>query len=65
MMKKTQMNLKQFAYETIKDKIIRCEYKPNDILSEAIIMEAVDASRTANSGSSEHAGTGRTDPDYS
>ena len=46
MMKKTQMNLKQFAYETIKDKIIRCEYKPNDILSEAIIMEAVDASCT-------------------
>lgn len=45
-MKKTQMNLKQFAYETIKEKILRCEYKPNDILSETIIMETVDASRT-------------------
>ncbi len=45
-MKKAQNNLKQFAYETIKEKIINCEYKPNDILSETIIMEAVDASRT-------------------
>ena len=46
MMKKTQINLKQFAYERIKEKIIRCEYKPNDILSETIIMETIDASRT-------------------
>ena len=45
-MKKTDTNLKQIAYETIKSKIIHCEYKPNDILSEMMLMEEIDASRT-------------------
>ncbi len=45
-MKKTDTNLKQAAYDFIKDKIIRCEYKPNEILSEMMLMEEIDASRT-------------------
>ena len=39
MMKKTETNLKQIAYETIKRKIIHCDYMPNDILSEMMLME--------------------------
>ena len=39
-------NLKQIAYETIKRKIIHCDYMPNDILSEMMLMEEIDASRT-------------------
>ena len=46
MMKKTETNLKQIAYETIKKKIIHCDYMPNDILSEMMLMEEIDASRT-------------------
>ena len=46
MMKKTETNLKQIAYETIKRKIIHCDYMPNDILSEMMLMEEIDASRT-------------------
>lgn len=45
-MKKTDTNLKQAAYDFIKEKIIRCEYKPNEILSEMMLMEEIDASRT-------------------
>ena len=45
-MKKTDTNLKQIAYETIKQKIIQCEYRPGDILSEMMLMEEIDASRT-------------------
>lgn len=45
-MKKTETNLKQIAYETIKKKIIHCDYMPNDILSEMMLMEEIDASRT-------------------
>lgn len=43
---KTDTNLKQIAYETIKQKIIQCEYRPGDILSEMMLMEEIDASRT-------------------
>ena len=46
MMKKTETNLKQIAYETIKRKITHCDYMPNDILSEMMLMEEIDASRT-------------------
>lgn len=46
MMKKTETNLKQIAYETIKRKIIHCDYMPNDILSEMMLMEEIDASGT-------------------
>ena len=45
-MKKTDTNLKQIAYETIKQKIIQCEYRPGDILREMMLMEEIDASRT-------------------
>lgn len=45
-MKKTDTNLKQIAYETIKQKIIQYEYRPGDILSEMMLMEEIDASRT-------------------
>lgn len=45
-MKKTDTNLKQIAYETIKHKIIQCKYRPGDILSEMMLMEEIDASRT-------------------
>ena len=45
-MKNTETNLKQIAYETIKRKIIHCDYMPNDILSEMMLMEEIDASRT-------------------
>ena len=41
MMKKTETNLKQIAYETIKRKIIHCDYMPNDILSE--MMKSMQA----------------------
>lgn len=45
-MGKTDVNLKQIAYETIKEKIIHCDYMPNDILSEMMLMKEIDASRT-------------------
>ncbi|MGN0204158.1 MAG: GntR family transcriptional regulator [Coprococcus sp.] len=45
-MNKTDNNLKQIAYETIKKKIIHCDYMPNEILSEMILMKEIDASRT-------------------
>ena len=45
-MGKADINLKQIAYETIKEKIINCEYMPNDILSEMMLMKEIDASRT-------------------
>lgn len=40
------MNLKNIAYEVIKGKIITCEYRPNTFLSEAFLMQEIDASRT-------------------
>ena len=39
-------NLKELAYETIKQKIIYCEYRPNTFLSESLLMKEIDASRT-------------------
>lgn len=39
-------NLKELAYETIKKKIICCEYRPNTFLSESLLMKEIDASRT-------------------
>lgn len=45
-MGKADINLKQIAYETIKEKIVNCEYMPNDILSEMMLMKEIDASRT-------------------
>lgn len=45
-MSTSKNNLKQIAYETIKHKIIHCEYMPNEILSEMMLMEEIDASRT-------------------
>ena len=39
MMKKTETNLKQIAYETIKRKSIDCDTMPNYILSEMMLME--------------------------
>lgn len=40
------LSLKDKAYSIIKDKIIRCEYLPGEVLIESEIMEAVGASRT-------------------
>ena len=40
------ISLKDKAYAMIKDKIIRCEYLPGEILVESEIIEAVGASRT-------------------
>lgn len=39
-------SLKDKAYRIIKDKIIRCEYLPGQVLVESEIIEAVGASRT-------------------
>ena len=39
-------NLKELAYETIKQKIIYCEYRPNTFLSESLLMKEIDASWT-------------------
>lgn len=38
--------LKQQAYETIRNNIIQCIYAPNTIITEEMIREQVDASRT-------------------
>lgn len=39
-------NLKEKAYSIIKNKIIRCEYRPGQFLNEQELREAVGASRT-------------------
>lgn len=39
-------NLKELAYDVIKEKIIQCEYRPNSFLSESLLMKEIDASRT-------------------
>lgn len=39
-------NLKNKAYQIIKDRIISCDYKPNTFLNEADLIEEIDASRT-------------------
>jgi DNA-binding GntR family transcriptional regulator len=39
-------SLKLFAYNTIKEKIIRCEYPPNSLLNEEILKKDLRVSRT-------------------
>ena len=39
-------NLKQFAYDDIKEKIIRCEYVPGSLLNENILATELEISRT-------------------
>ena len=43
-MKKESLKLQ--AYNTIKDKIIRCEYAPNELISEEALREELGVSRT-------------------
>jgi DNA-binding GntR family transcriptional regulator len=40
------VSLKLFAYNAIKEKIIRCEYPPNALLNEEIIRQDLHVSRT-------------------
>ena len=40
------VNLKNKAYQIIKDRIMTCEYKPNTFLNEASLIQEIDASRT-------------------
>ncbi|MDR1904943.1 MAG: GntR family transcriptional regulator [Treponema sp.] len=40
------MSLKLFAYNAIKEKIIRCEYPPNSLLNEEILKQDLHVSRT-------------------
>jgi DNA-binding GntR family transcriptional regulator len=40
------MSLKLFAYNTIKQKIISCEYPPNSLLNEEILKNDLHVSRT-------------------
>ncbi len=39
-------SLKQKAYDTIKSKIINCEYMPNSFLNESALMDEINTSRT-------------------
>lgn len=39
-------SLKQEVYDTIKSKIINCEYMPNSFLNESVLMEVTNTSRT-------------------
>lgn len=39
-------NLKNKAYDIIKERIINCEYKPNTFLNETSLIQEIDASRT-------------------
>jgi GntR family transcriptional regulator, rspAB operon transcriptional repressor len=39
-------NLKDKAYRIIKNKIISCEYKPNEFLSELALMKEIEVGRT-------------------
>ena len=39
-------NLKNKAYQIIKERIMSCDYKPNTFLNEADLIEEIDASRT-------------------
>ncbi len=41
-----KQTLKQFAYVTIKEKILNCEYKPNAFLTEESLCEELNISRT-------------------
>ncbi|MFR5600919.1 MAG: GntR family transcriptional regulator [Lachnospiraceae bacterium] len=42
----TNINLKNKAYQIIKERIISCVYMPNTFLNENTLMEEIDASRT-------------------
>ena len=41
-----QSNLKNFAYTTIKEKILRCEYEPGSVMNENILCDELGVSRT-------------------
>ncbi|MCI8416843.1 MAG: GntR family transcriptional regulator [Lachnospiraceae bacterium] len=41
-----KLSLKQFAYQTIKDKILNCVYMPNSFLNEDLLCEELNISRT-------------------
>ncbi|WP_320128707.1 GntR family transcriptional regulator [uncultured Sphaerochaeta sp.] len=43
---KVNANLKRQVYETIKEKIITCEYRPGSVLTEAYLTEEMQNSRT-------------------
>ena len=40
------VNLKNKAYQLIKERIMTCEYGPNSFLNEADLIQEIDASRT-------------------
>lgn len=42
----TKLSLKQTAYNSIKDKILKCEYMPNSFLNEDLLCEEFKVSRT-------------------
>ena len=46
MVRDTGKSLKQVAYETLKQKIISCEIMPGSLLTEDMLCEALNASRT-------------------
>lgn len=41
-----KLSLKQIAYNSIKDKILKCEYMPNSFLNEDLLCEEFKVSRT-------------------
>ena len=41
-----RLSLKQLAYNTVKEKILNCEYEPNSFLNEDIICDTLQMSRT-------------------
>lgn len=41
-----KQTLKQYAYTSIKDKILTCEYRPNSFLNEDLLCEELKISRT-------------------
>lgn len=45
-MPSSKLNRKQFAYQTIKNKILQCEYQPNSFLKEELLCEELGVSRT-------------------
>ena len=45
-MQSPKLNRKQFAYQTIKNKILQCEYPPNSFLNEELLCEDLGVSRT-------------------
>ena len=41
-----KLSLKQLAYNSIKEKILKCEYMPNSFLNEDLLCEEFKVSRT-------------------